>query len=164
MPAEPFVFYVVVAEDSVGDDDTIYADLTNVTAAKIVHVVAMKSGVKLTYDTPQSKEQIIEQLTPFANKHGVDFSVIPVVQEASRPAFSVRQTELTRKQLKRQDLVDNAMRDILQEAADIFDIDIDGEWDIDHISRIRDIVDTLVCDKLKLTASRQFYPSLITED
>lgn len=66
--------------------------------------------------------------------------------------------ELTKKQLERQDSVDNAIFELIQELAG-------GtlNWDIEMIADVRDIIQEWVVGKMKLCSEQDFYPFLEEE-
>ncbi len=63
------------------------------------------------------------------------------------------QRELTQDESDRQDWVDNAINGLLMELSGK-----DVDWDIAHISEVREVCQTIICDKLKLMTEMEFYP------
>lgn len=67
--------------------------------------------------------------------------------------------ELTLAQIKRHDKVDNAIHTLIE---DLAGGDLDGgtelEWDIEHISTVREAVQGVICGKLKIMTKMEFYP------
>jgi hypothetical protein len=67
--------------------------------------------------------------------------------------------ELTEEQIDRQDLVDNACHCLIEELAEQFHCStVDIDWDIEDIGRIRDVVQDIIVNKLKLCSEKEFYP------
>ncbi|MBC8111154.1 MAG: hypothetical protein H7Y04_08865 [Verrucomicrobia bacterium] len=66
-------------------------------------------------------------------------------------------TELTRKQLNRQDLVDNAIFQLLQELNPTETV---IDWNIQWIGEIRDKIQEIVVEELNLCDEQTFYPFL----
>ena len=67
---------------------------------------------------------------------------------------------LTDQQLKRQDLVDNRIFELLD---DLSPGSGKAEWDIELIGQIRDSVEDILVERLKLVSEMEFYPYLIDE-
>jgi hypothetical protein len=69
---------------------------------------------------------------------------------------------LTDAQVERQDEVDNACHRLLNELAAASQVAHHGndlvEWDIEHISAIREAVQEVLVDKLHLMTELEFYP------
>ncbi len=62
---------------------------------------------------------------------------------------------LTQKQLDRQDVVDAGCHMLIEELnPTVMEID----WDIEDIGRIRDVVQDIIVNKLKLCSEEEFYP------
>ncbi len=66
--------------------------------------------------------------------------------------------ELTKRQLERQDDVDNACFNLLTDLAG--DKASKLEWDMEHISAVREAVQEVLVDKLHLMTEQEFYPYL----
>ena len=66
-------------------------------------------------------------------------------------------TELTRKQIERQDFVDNAVYQLIQK---VNPTDIFIEWDIEVIGEIRDVIKEWIVERMKITDEQKFYPYL----
>ena len=61
--------------------------------------------------------------------------------------------ELTKAQQEQQDFVDNNVFGLL--------VGLTGkelEWDVEHISAVREAVQEVICDRLKLMTEMEFYP------
>lgn len=65
--------------------------------------------------------------------------------------------ELNKQQLDRQDLVDNAINSLL---CDLCPEDKTVIWDMEYISLLREAVQTILVDDLKLMSEMEFYPYL----
>ena len=63
--------------------------------------------------------------------------------------------ELTQSQLTRQDHIDNLIYDLLQ---DCVPPEQYIPWDIEYIGEIRDTVQGIIVDKLKIMSEMEFYP------
>ncbi|HPT40643.1 MAG TPA: hypothetical protein PLQ44_03545 [Candidatus Paceibacterota bacterium] len=66
---------------------------------------------------------------------------------------------LTKKQIERQDFVDNAINNLIQE---LNPTEAEINWDIDMIGEIRDIIQLYFID-LKICSETEFYPNIIDE-
>ncbi|OGY99956.1 MAG: hypothetical protein A3B13_02095 [Candidatus Liptonbacteria bacterium RIFCSPLOWO2_01_FULL_45_15] len=64
--------------------------------------------------------------------------------------------QLTKKQIKRQDFVDNEIFELIQRLMPSVKI----KWDIEMIGNIRDSMRIQIVDKQKLTSETKFYPYL----
>ena len=64
--------------------------------------------------------------------------------------------ELTKKQIDRQDAVDNAIQELLEELSGKKFPCLD--WDTEVVGIIRDAVQEVICDKMKLMSPMDFYP------
>ena len=64
--------------------------------------------------------------------------------------------QLTKKQIKRQDFVDNEIFELIQRLMPSVKI----KWDIEVIGNIRDSMRIQIVDKQKLTSETKFYPYL----
>jgi len=64
--------------------------------------------------------------------------------------------ELTKHQIERQDLVDNAIYSLIQTINPSPDKEI--AWDIEMIGEIRDVIKEWLVDKLKIITEQDFYP------
>lgn len=64
--------------------------------------------------------------------------------------------QLTAKQIKRQDLVDNEIFGLIQRLAPNAKI----SWDIEMIGNVRDLIQRQVVDKGNFTREAKFYPYL----
>ncbi len=64
--------------------------------------------------------------------------------------------QLTEKQTKRQDFVDNEIFELIQQLAPFSKI----KWNIEIIGNIRDSIQTQLIDKKKLMSEMKFYPYL----
>lgn len=64
--------------------------------------------------------------------------------------------QLTEKQIKRQDFVDNEVFELIRRLAPSAKI----KWDIEMIGNLRDAIQEQVVDKQKLTNEARFYPYL----
>ncbi len=62
--------------------------------------------------------------------------------------------ELTDAQMERQDAVDNACHDLLNELANGKVV----RWNIEHISAVREAVQEVLVDQLHLMTKMEFYP------
>ena len=75
--------------------------------------------------------------------------------------------ELTKKQLKQQDFIDNSCQRLIESVIEGIDSIApkvgDKHWDIENISKIREAVQEVIVDKLKLCTEMEFYP-YIEED
>lgn len=60
-------------------------------------------------------------------------------------------------ELQRQDFVDNSIQELLN---DINPTEAEIKWDIEQISRIREVIQDVLVNTLKLTTEREFYPFL----
>ncbi len=65
--------------------------------------------------------------------------------------------ELTDKQIKRQDFVDNSIYQLIQS---VNPIDKEIEWDIEMIGDIRDVIAEWMIERLKIIDEQNFYPYL----
>ncbi len=65
--------------------------------------------------------------------------------------------ELTDKQIERQDLVDNAIFNLIQS---LNTTDKTINWDIELIGEIRDVIAEWMIERLKITDEQNFYPYL----
>lgn len=65
--------------------------------------------------------------------------------------------ELSERQIERQDLVDNAIYQLIQS---ISPAEEKIEWDIEMVGGIRDVLQEWFVDKLNLTDEQNFYPFL----
>lgn len=63
--------------------------------------------------------------------------------------------QLTKRELERQDLVDNSIFELLQT---INPSEKEIEWDIEMIGAIRDVVSKIFVEELKLSSEKKFYP------
>ncbi|MCG3167426.1 MAG: hypothetical protein POELPBGB_03218 [Bacteroidia bacterium] len=63
--------------------------------------------------------------------------------------------QLTKRELERQDLVDNSIFELLQT---INPSEKEIEWDIEMIGEVRDVVSKLFVEELKLSSEKKFYP------
>lgn len=61
----------------------------------------------------------------------------------------------TQAETERHDIVDNLIYQLLTDLAP-WGSEID--WDIEYISRIRDVAQDIIVDELKLTTEMKFYP------
>lgn len=64
--------------------------------------------------------------------------------------------QLTEKQIKRQDFVDNEVFELIRRLAPAAKI----KWDIEMIGNVRDLIQIQLVDKQKLTNETKFYPYL----
>jgi len=62
---------------------------------------------------------------------------------------------LTEKQIRRQDIVDNA---IYQLICDINPTDKNIEWNIELIGEVRDVIRVCLVEKMRITDEQKFYP------
>lgn len=62
--------------------------------------------------------------------------------------------QLTKKQIKRQDFVDNEIFELIQRLAPSVKI----KWDIEMIGNVRDSIQIQLVDKQKLMSEASFYP------
>ena len=67
-------------------------------------------------------------------------------------------TRLTKRQIERQDFVDNQIFDLIQRLAPSEKI----KWDIEMIGNVRDLIRIQLFEKWKLTGEDKFYPYLKT--
>lgn len=65
--------------------------------------------------------------------------------------------EFTERETDRQDEVDNAIHQMLCDLAPWGQGEL-IEWDIEDISNVRDVIQEILVDKLKLMTEQQFYP------
>ncbi len=65
--------------------------------------------------------------------------------------------ELTDKQIQRQDFVDNAIFNLIQE---LNPTDKEIRWDIEMIGEVRDVTRKWLVERLKITDEQNFYPYL----
>ena len=65
--------------------------------------------------------------------------------------------ELTEEQIKRQDSVDNAIYQLIQELNPTAD---EIRWDIEMIGEVRDVIGDWIVERLKITDEQGFYPYL----
>lgn len=65
-------------------------------------------------------------------------------------------TQLTEKQIKRQDFVDNEVFELIRRLAPSAKI----KWDIEMIGNVRDSIQIQIVDKQKLMSETRFYPYL----
>ena len=63
--------------------------------------------------------------------------------------------ELTEEQIKRQDSVDNAIYQLIQELNPTAD---EIRWDIEMIGEVRDVIEDWIVERLKITDEQNFYP------
>jgi DNA polymerase sigma len=63
--------------------------------------------------------------------------------------------ELTEGQIRRQDLIDNAIYQLIQI---VNPTDKNIEWDIEMIGEVRDIIREWIVDRMKITDEQTFYP------
>ena len=63
--------------------------------------------------------------------------------------------QLTKKQIERQDYVDNQIFDLIQKLLPPLK---KMDWDIETIGIVRDAIQEQVVDKQKIMSERQFYP------
>lgn len=66
---------------------------------------------------------------------------------------------LSEAQIKRQDIVDNAIYDLLNE---VNPSQQKIEWDIEMIGEIRDLIQIWLVDRLAITDEKTFYPYIET--
>ena len=66
---------------------------------------------------------------------------------------------LTKKQIKRQDFVDNQIFELMQK---LLPASKTVEWDIEAIATIRDVIQEQIVDKQELMSEVQFYPYIRT--
>lgn len=59
------------------------------------------------------------------------------------------------RQMERQDCVDNMIFTLI---GDLIPRPVELEWDISYIGEIRDVLETIICDELKLMEHEEFYP------
>lgn len=64
--------------------------------------------------------------------------------------------ELPEAQIDRQDVVDNAIYNLLLELSGKTEDEL--EQDMEHIGDIRDVVQEVICDRLKIMSPMDFYP------
>ena len=65
--------------------------------------------------------------------------------------------ELSKKQIDRQDFVDNSIYKLLQNLnPSVLEI----KWDIDQISQIREEIENIIVKKMNLCSEQEFYPYL----
>jgi hypothetical protein len=62
--------------------------------------------------------------------------------------------DMTQNQIERQDQVDNAIHNLLQELAGAKHV----PWDIDDIAIVRDAVQEVLVGRLHLMTTEEFYP------
>lgn len=67
-----------------------------------------------------------------------------------------KQDEFTEKETRRQDIVDNAIQNLMVELSP-WGVD-DIEWDIEYIGMVRDVIKDFLVDKLSLMTEQEFYP------
>lgn len=65
--------------------------------------------------------------------------------------------ELTKKQIERQDFVDNEIQNLIQKLNPTYH---EIAWNIEHISEIREILRELYTEKLNFCDENSFYPFL----
>ncbi|MBI5196143.1 MAG: hypothetical protein HZA10_07455 [Nitrospirae bacterium] len=65
--------------------------------------------------------------------------------------------ELTEEQIKRQDSVDNAIYQLIQELNPTAD---EIRWDIEMLGEVRDVIEDWIVERLKITDEQNFYPYL----
>ncbi|MBI5874490.1 MAG: hypothetical protein HZB81_01340 [Deltaproteobacteria bacterium] len=65
--------------------------------------------------------------------------------------------ELTDKQIKRQDFVDNAIYHLIQEVNPASET---IEWDIEMIGDVRDVISEWLVEKMNIASEQTFYPYL----
>lgn len=65
--------------------------------------------------------------------------------------------ELTEEQIERQDNVDNAIYQLIQELNQTAD---KIRWDIEMIGEVRDVIEDWLVERLKITDEQSFYPYL----
>lgn len=70
-------------------------------------------------------------------------------------------TELTSKQIERQDYVDGHIEELL---ASLNPTKREIEYNIEHIGTVRDAVQEVIVDRLKLCSEMKFYPFIKTPD
>ncbi len=63
--------------------------------------------------------------------------------------------ELTNNQIRRQDIVDNAIYQLIQ---NINPTDKNIQWDIEFIGDVREIIRKWFVNKMKITNEQKFYP------
>jgi hypothetical protein len=63
--------------------------------------------------------------------------------------------ELTKKEISRQDLVDNKIFELIN---DLNPTDQSIEWNIEMIGEIRDLISNWIVDNLNLCKEKEFYP------
>ncbi len=68
--------------------------------------------------------------------------------------------ELTREQISRQDIVDNACYALMLELAKGSDL----PWDIEHISTVREAIQSVLVEKLHIMSEIEFYPYIDAPD
>lgn len=60
----------------------------------------------------------------------------------------------TQAELDRQDMVDNACHQLLCNLAGVEELD----WNIEHISEVREVAQGIICEKLTIMPEIQYYP------
>jgi hypothetical protein len=68
---------------------------------------------------------------------------------------------LNKNQIARQDFVDNAIHNLMNELNPNSFEDI--EWNIELIGRVRDEIEQILTRELKVCTEQEFYPYIITE-
>ena len=68
-------------------------------------------------------------------------------------------SDFTEAETDRQDVVDNACHQLLCTLAGVEELD----WDIEHISEVREAAQTVICEKLTIMPEIEFYPYKIIE-
>jgi hypothetical protein len=63
--------------------------------------------------------------------------------------------ELTKEQIERQDYVDGTIHDLIRNLSNV-----EIEWDIENIGKIRDAFKFIIVDDLELMTEQEFYPFL----
>lgn len=68
-----------------------------------------------------------------------------------------KKSEMSQKEIDRQDYVDNAIHNLIQDLCPI-DSKEGIEWDIENIASVREEIEAVLVRKLKLCTEMQFYP------
>lgn len=70
-----------------------------------------------------------------------------------------KELELTERQIDRQDCVDSIIYELINKLSPETDI----EWDIEDIAEVRDVIQGILVDKLKVMNAMEFYPYVSEE-
>lgn len=90
-------------------------------------------------------------------KHGFDSRWGHLQFEPKKNMYNKLAAQLTEKQIRRQDFVDNEVFELMQK---LLPRSKKMKWDIEAIGAIRDAIREQIVNKQKIVSEEQFYPYL----